>query len=143
MHQNRDMYRRMYSEDSFYTLGTYGRLAVIAVSLGMFAVLLALGYVLAKARKGVVRIAIGMFLFWIFVWLSPQVYYTLYQFLFEGLPRQWVVGNPPMADELVRLIIFSDRQTLSAHGQGVLFWALMLLSWRLRLKAPMVPVPDP
>jgi hypothetical protein len=137
------MYRRMYSEDSFYTLGTYGRLAVIAVSLGMFAVLLALGYVLAKARKGVVRIAIGMFLFWIFVWLSPQVYYTLYQFLFEGLPRQWVVGNPPMADELVRLIIFSDRQTLSAHGQGVLFWALMLLSWRLRLKAPMVPVPDP
>ena len=89
------MYRRMYSEDSFYTLGTYGRLAVIGVSLGMFAVLLALGYVLAKARKGVVRIAIGMFLFWIFVWLSPQVYYTLYQFLFEGLPRQWVVGSPP------------------------------------------------
>ncbi len=137
------MYRRMYSEDSFYTLSTYGRLAVVAVSLGMFAALLVLGYVLAKARKGVVCIAIGMFLFWIFVWLSPQVYYTLYQFLFEGLPRQWVVGSPPMADELARLIIFSDRQTLSAHGQGVLFWALMLLSWRLRLKAPMVPVPDP
>ena len=137
------MYRRMYSEDSFYTLSTYGRLAVVAVSLGMFAALLVLGYVLAKARKGVVRIAIGMFLFWIFVWLSPQVYYTLYQFLFEGLPRQWVVGNPPMPDKLARLIIFSDRQTLSAHGQGVLFWALMLLSWRLRLKAPMVPVPDP
>jgi hypothetical protein len=133
----------MYSEDSFHTLSTYGRLAVMAVSLGMFTALFALGYVLMSARKGPARIAIGMFLFWFFVWLSPQVYYALYQLLFEGLPRQWVVGPPPMLDELVRLITFSGRQTLSAHGKGVLFWALVFLSWCLRLKAPKAPAPDP
>ena len=137
------MHLNMYSEDSFYTLSAYSRLAVVAVSVGMFAALLVLGYVLMKARNGAARIVVGMFLFWIFVWLSPQVYYALYQFLFEGLPHQWVVGSPPMLDELARLITFSGRQTLSAHGQGVLFWTLMFLSWRLRLKAPKVPAPDP
>jgi hypothetical protein len=136
------MHRSMYSEDSFYTLSTYGRLAVVVVSLLMFTTLFALSYVLMSARKGVVRVAIGMLLFWVFVWLSPQGYYVLYQFLFEDLPRQWVVGSPPMLDELVGLITFSDRQTLSSHGKGALFWALVLLSWCLRLKAPKAPAPD-
>lgn len=131
--------RFMYSEDSFHTLSIYGRLAVLVLSMAMFAGLFGASYILMKGRRGAVRIVIAAALFWVFVWLSPQVYYTLYGFLFDGLPRQWVVGTPPTLDELWGLITFSGRQTLSAHGKGLLFWALVLLSCR----ATTEPDPDP
>jgi hypothetical protein len=132
----------MYSEDSFHTLSIYGRLAVLVLSMAMLAGLFAVSYILMKGRRGAARIVIAAALFWVFVWLSPQVYYTLYGFLFEGLPRQWVVGIPPTLDELLGLITFSGRQTLSAHGKGLLFWALVLLSLRLRFRATTEPDPD-
>ena len=135
--------RRMYSDDSFYTLSIYGQLAVLVLSIAMLMVLFLVSYLLMKGRRGAVRIAISTFLFGLFVWLSPQAYYTLYGFLFEGLPRQWVVGLPPTMDELLGLITFTCRQTLSAHGKGILFWSLTVLSWRLHPRGATEPAPYP
>ncbi len=73
-----------------------------------------------------VRCLLALVLFWLFVWLSPQIYYWYYLLIFDGLPVQSVIGTPPTPFDLIRLIGFSDRHDLSHHGQGVLGWALVL-----------------
>ena len=66
--------------------------------------------------------------FWLFVWLSPQVYYQYYRLIFDGLPVQWVVGRPELG-EAMRLLTFTGPANLSAHGQGVLGWAMLCVAF--------------
>ena len=70
------------------------------------------------------RIAVAALLFFAFVWLSPQVYYTYYMTLFDGLPWQVVVKDPPSWRRLLGLMSFGGQVNLSAHSQGVLGWLL-------------------
>lgn len=132
----------MYGEDSFYTLSVSGRLSVLALSTGLSVLTGFLAFVLMTGRRGSVRFAIAATAFIVFVWLSPQAYYVLYGLLFDGLPRQWVIGQPPALTQVIGLASFTGPQTLSAHGQGVLFWILTWLSWRRRPVAPAAPDPD-
>jgi hypothetical protein len=69
-------------------------------------------------------------LFWLFLWLSPQVYYLFYQLIFAGLPVQIVITWPPGAETVLRRLTFTGPATLSAHGQGLLGWALLVLAVR-------------
>ncbi|MGB5866070.1 MAG: hypothetical protein WBG95_17415 [Sulfitobacter sp.] len=133
----------MYTDDSFYTLTLTGRLGVLALSGLLFLVTVGVSAALMRGRRAAVRLATGAFIFVLFVWLSPQAYYALYRFLIDGLPQQWVIGAPPPLEHLLGLITFTGMATLSEHGQGMLFWALVWLSWRSRPRAPLVRVPDP
>ncbi len=84
-----------------------------------------------RGRKWWLRLGAAVVLFVLFVWLSPQVYYTYYGFLFEDLPRQLVIGDPPGPGRLAQLMTFSWRANLSAHSQGLLGWAMILTAlWR-------------
>lgn len=111
-----------YPDDSFFTLSLAGQ-----VGLALLSCLLAVGTVLLVwrvSRRGVpvLRLLMGLAVFWVFVWLSPQVYYGYYLLIFDGLPLQWVVQNPPSLVHVAELLGFAAQEDLSHHGQGVLGW---------------------
>ncbi|MEP3279095.1 MAG: hypothetical protein ABJN26_24300 [Stappiaceae bacterium] len=118
----------MYSEDSFHTLSSGGQIGLLCLSLSLTILVLIAAWRLMRGRPLSVRIAIAIVLFLLFVWLSPQVYYTYYLIIFEGLPLQIVVRSPPGPWQLANLMFFQDGTNLSAHGKGLLGWLLLLLA---------------
>jgi len=123
----------MYQDDSFFTLGLLEAAGVLVVSA-----LLALGLLVVARRmyrggRPGRRLLWAAALFWVFLWLSPQVYYVYYQLIFHGLPVQIVIGWPPGAETVLRRLVFAGPATLAAHGQGVLGWALVVLAVRPKL----------
>lgn len=115
-----------YTGDSFFTLTMGERVGLILVTLLLSAATLALG----RWLRGVIW---AVALIWAFIWLSPQVYYLYYQWIFEGLPWQIVVKAPPAPLDLLRFLTFRAGDTLSAHGQGLLGWLLIGAAlWRKR-----------
>lgn len=133
----------MYANDSFYTLSELARIGLVAVSAVMALGVITLAVVLMRGRRGSVRLAIGVFLFSIFVWISPQGYYSYYQLILEGLPQQWVIAAPPTFIDLLELVSFRGPQTISSHSLGALFWVLVWLAWWLKPKGSTAPDPDP
>ncbi len=117
----------MYGEDSFFTLTIIGRILVGSISLVLTVICVAVCLKFARGRQWPFRFANAFVLFVLFVWLSPQIYYTCYIFLLD-VPWQIVIGAPPTPGELVRLLTFSDRANLSFHGQGLLGWLLMAIA---------------
>lgn len=116
----------MYAEDSFFTLTMIGRIGLIAVSACLTLLVFWLNWRLARRRIWPLRLLIAASTFVGFLWLAPQVYYTYYIFLLDGLEWQNVVGHPPTAGEISSLLTFQARPNLSFHAQGLLGWALVL-----------------
>ena len=117
----------MYAQDSFFTLSPAGQAGLAAVSLGLAGLAVWGAFVFARRQRWPLRLAVALIVFWNFLWLSPQIYYIYYWLIIEGLPLQWVLGAPPSPATILRLLTFGADATLSAHGQGVLGWALILV----------------
>ncbi len=83
---------------------------------------------IARKSSRPVGLLISIALFILFVWLTPQVYYTYYYLLIEGLPLQWVVKAPPTLSDLGKLLTFTGPSNMSAHSKGVLGWLVLILS---------------
>ena len=120
----------MYRDDSFFTLGIAEAAGLLALTAVMALCLLKLAR--RAYRRGDIwrRLLWAVGLFWVFLWLSPQVYYLFYQLIFWGLPVQIVIGWPPGAETVLRRLTFTGPATLAAHGQGVLGWALAVMAVR-------------
>ncbi len=99
---------------------------MLAITAVLSVALLWLTYRLTRRRSPLIRVAIAAVLFALFIWLSPQIYYTYYLQIFDGLPVQWVIKWPDPG-RLIRLITFQSQVSLSDHGKGALFWAMALL----------------
>lgn len=110
----------MYAEDSFFSLTQAGRVGLLILSTFLFVMMIYLTRLVTTGWSWPVRLMLALVLLWLFMWLSPQVYYFYYGFLFEDLPRQWVVGYPPPLGKTLRLITFTGPANLSNHGQGAL-----------------------
>ena len=82
----------MYSEDSFFTLTPMGQFGLVTVSFGLLLGVLALASWGVKGRRLSIRITTALAIYWLFVWLSPQIYYAYYRMIIDGLPQQWVIG---------------------------------------------------
>ncbi|MEL6503283.1 MAG: hypothetical protein AAFO61_11040 [Pseudomonadota bacterium] len=123
----------IYGEDSFLTLTGPERATILA--LGVIMAWLCLWWSTRMGRGLIVpaRLAIALFVFALFVWLSPQVYYTFYMRFFS-LPLQPVIGWPPSPAHYAEILTFTGRANLSAHSQGVLGWLLILASLLNRTK---------
>lgn len=115
----------MYSRDSFFDLTPWGQVGLAAISLTLFALMIFLSRKLLRPYGTWLRVVGALVLFWIFVWVSPQIYYTYYRMIIPDLPLQWVIWPPNTPGEALRMLIFSYRANLSAHGQGVLGWAVI------------------
>lgn len=114
----------MYGQDSFFTLGSLGQFGLITLSILMFALSI-WAMTRLRAHWGV-KLGIALIGFYVFIWLSPQIYYIYYLFLFDGLPLQIVIGKPPTALAVFQLMTFTGQQNLSAHGSGLLGWGMII-----------------
>ncbi|MBC8240183.1 MAG: hypothetical protein H8E30_06875 [Alphaproteobacteria bacterium] len=118
----------MYAGDSFFSLPAVGQGALVVLSalLALAAVLFALALFRLWKSLGP-RMAATLVIFWLFVWLTPQIYYLFYQTILDGLPSQIVIGGPPGPRGLIDLLLFRGPATLAAHGMGMLGWMLIIL----------------
>lgn len=71
------------------------------------------------------HITIAAALFWLFMWLSPQVYYLFYMACLPGLPAQIVIGWPPFPARLMQLLWIDFSADLPPIAQGLLGWTLL------------------
>lgn len=109
-----------YGDDSFFALTLYGRIGLVILSTFLFVLMIILVRLVVTGWPLVVRLMLVLILLWLFMWLSPQIYYTYYGFLFDGLPRQWVIGEPPSLGMPLRVMTFTGPADLSHHSQGAL-----------------------
>ena len=123
----------MYQQDSFFDLSGWGQVGLLCISTTLFLLMLFITYRLLRNRPVWVRIVGALVLFWLFVWVSPQIYYTYYRMIIPDLPLQWVIWPPDSPLVALRYLFFQGPQNLSAHSQGLLGWSLMAVTF---LKLP-------
>ncbi len=118
----------MYAEDSFFGLSATGQggLVVVSTLLALAAVACVLALFRLSKSLGL-RMTAALAVFWVFLWLSPQIYYFYYQIILDDLPWQIVIGGPPNPTALIELLLFSGPATLAGHAKGVLGWTLFIL----------------
>ncbi|MFD2207608.1 hypothetical protein [Kiloniella antarctica] len=125
--------------DSFYTLIGFQRAGLILITIIFSYLLLFLGtskshflynlkteIIFQKYTLPLIDLFGAFGLLYLFVWLSPQVYYFYYYFIFNDLPLQIIIKDGPSIDEIWALFALDESQTLSQHGQG--FWGRTLVT---------------
>ncbi|MEO1275621.1 MAG: hypothetical protein AAFV96_09580 [Pseudomonadota bacterium] len=130
----------MYANDSFWTLSPAASAGLIALSAILALALLAMVRRVSKTAPFYRRAPIALALWWLFLWLSPQLYYAYYWSVIPGLPVQGVIRQPPGPMSLIGLLSFTGPATLAAHSQGLLGWASIAAAL-LRRSAAAGPVP--
>ena len=119
----------MYEADSFFDLTPWCRFGLVCISLVLFSLTLILPTQALLKRVLWLRLLGSIFAFWLFVWLSPQVYYQYYWLIFPDLPQQLVIWSLPGPGETLSLVFFQGPHNLSAHGKGILAWCLIALQF--------------
>ncbi len=104
----------MYDGDSFFSLTMAARIGLLLLSFGL-AALTAVAFIKITCRMAwPVRLLLAPVFLWIFVWLSPQVFYLYYMTLFDHLPLHNVVQSPPRPSQIMRLLSFAGKASLVA-----------------------------
>lgn len=118
----------MYDGDTFFSLSMAARIGLVFLSAAL-AVLTAAAFIKVGYRLSwPVRLLLAPVFLWLFVWLSPQVFYLYYMAVFDDLPLQNVVQVPPGPGEILRLLGFAGKAHLAHHAQGLLGWGLIVLA---------------
>ena len=115
----------MYRQDSFFDLSPWGQFGLICISTALFLAMLLICRALLSNHHALFRVGGALLLFWLFVWISPQVYYEYYRQLIPSLPRQWVIWPPEHPQTALSYLFFQGPQNLSAHSQGLLGWSMI------------------
>ena len=124
----------MYSQDSFFDLSPWGQTGLACLSTSLFMAMIFVAHKTLSPLPIWARILAALILFWLFVWVSPQIYYMYYRMIIPDLPLQWVIWPPESPLVPIQYLFFSGPHTLSAHGQGLLGWSL--------IAAPFLKIPD-
>jgi len=117
-----------YSGDSFATLSTAGKAGVIVISAAGLAAIYAICG--AKSRRVlrdqhtrpalvVLDLIVSIGIFGLFYAISPQVFYTLYQFLIPDLPDQTVLRLPLAMEQFRNALALSPSGSMSQHLAGI------------------------
>ena len=119
----------MYDSDSFFSLTMAARIGLVFLSMGL-AALTAAAFIKITCRLAwPVRLLLAPVFLWVFIWLSPQVFYLYYMTLFDHLPLHNVVQSPPWPSQIMRLSSFTGKAVLSHHATGLLGWGLIVLAF--------------
>ena len=120
--------------DSFFTLTLFGRAGLVLLS-AVF--LVSLFWLLAAKTRWLrklwpepgmlfaVDIALGWLIYLAAHHLSPQLYYSYYLILFDGLPAQWVINTQIDLEALRNLVIPGTKDRLSDFLATAGFWAVL------------------
>lgn len=121
-----------YDGDSYWTLKTGGRIGVALISTfsltALFTLLGLKSRVFRRLPMNVglpLDIFIGLVTFAVTYAISPQIYYTLYQFIFPNLPNQIVVKRLLDFERIIQIAQFSPNGSMSDHLAGIAFWAVL------------------
>lgn len=125
-----------YPQDSFWTLDTFGRIGVAAISgIGISLIFLALAMksrIILRFRRGptatawaLIDIAIGLLAYGVIFSLSPQIFYSFYRMIFANLPQQWVIDGVLDQDRLKMIAVMAPGGSLADHLAGVTLWAIL------------------
>lgn len=118
----------MYDGDSLFSLTMAARFGLVLLSTGL-AALTAAAFIKVTFRLGwPVRLLLALVFLWVFVWLSPQIFYLYYMVLFDDLVLQNVVQLPPWPSQIMHLLSFTGKTALSQHATGLLGWGLIALA---------------
>lgn len=117
----------MYAEDSFLTLGTIQRFGLVFLSMVLFSLTVFVFRRVVRKFDAKLRILTAITLFFLFVWLSPQIYYAYYQLIFDELPAQIVIKTPPSPFRLTKILLFQEM-SLSGHSKALLGWVLIIMT---------------
>ena len=118
----------MYEYDSFFTLSVMGQVGLTVLSIGLGILLVGLVRWMVQDRPMALRLVSAVLALWLFVWLSPQIYYLYYMLLFDGLVFKSVLSSPPSLAELFEILFLRSDSTLSNHGKTLLGWILIISS---------------
>ena len=118
----------MYTDDSFNTLTTTQQLGLTAISILLGIICIFICFRFARNRSLLGRLLISFGIFFLFVWLSPQIYYIYYLIIFDGLPFQTVIKQPPSLWALTQLLTFQSKASLSDHSKAILGWVLIVIA---------------
>ena len=117
----------MYGKDGFFALTPHRQVGLALLSVVLCVLMVGLTRTFTRGWPWVVRLMLTLVLLWVFIWLSPQVYYSLQSLLSDDVPARWVIGMPPPLGKTLRVITFTGPADLTHHGQGAL-GLLMLFS---------------
>lgn len=117
-----------YANDPLWTLGAAGAVGLVLLA-GSLAIATLLGLARWRPRRRGWAALGALAIFWVYLWLSPQIFYLYFLLLIEGLPLQWVARVPGPADTL-RSLSFTGSGQISRHAEGVLGWLLFAVSLR-------------
>lgn len=115
----------MYLQDSFFDLSQLGRVGLLCISTVLFLSVLILTTKFLATKSTLLKVLGALFIFWLFVWVSPQIYYMYYRTIFEDLPLQWVIWPVESPKVALEYLTFQGPQNLSAHSQGLMGWVLI------------------
>tara|TARA_R110002126_G_scaffold126726_1_gene268915 strand:+ start:281 stop:685 length:405 start_codon:yes stop_codon:yes gene_type:complete len=119
----------MYENDSFLTLSMSERIGLVCVTLALSLFVIYAYRALSFKRSFGIRIGLAFVCLYLFVWLSPQAYYQYYLQIFDFLEFKNVIHSPPNPIVLLKLLTFTESDRLSHHGQGILGWILINMSF--------------
>jgi hypothetical protein len=118
----------MYDGDSFFSLTIAARFGLVFLSMGL-AALTAAAFIKITCRMfWPLRLLLAPAFLWVFIWLSPQVFYLYYMTLFDDLVLQNVLQLPPGPLQIMHLLSFTSKATLSQHAAGLLGWGVIVLA---------------
>lgn len=128
-----------YPGDSFWTLSTFGRIGVVAISLIGLLLLTALSGWKTRRILGwskhrwripiwLCDVLLTVLLFAVAFSVSPQIYYSFYQDIIAGLPDQWVIDRPLNWDRLRDIATPHTGQAMADHGAAIAVGGLVLFT---------------
>ena len=127
----------MYDHDTFFHLSLWGRCGLVLLSLALGGLTIAAAIVIFRKVRNLpavpaltLRALFAITLFWVFLWLSPQAYYTYYTAIIEDLPYQWVITRPTSWVEIASILFFQNANTLAQISKMAFGWALIFLAFR-------------
>lgn len=119
----------MYENDSFLTLSVAERIGLVCVTFLLSAALIWLFWVAIKRVNIWIGPLLALVFLYVFIWLSPQIYYLYYLVIFDFLDLKIVIHPPFNPLTLFNLLTFTESGKLADHGKGVLGWILIVLSF--------------
>lgn len=117
-------------EGDTYFIHVAGAEVALAVFSGLLVFLAIAAVRLARRRVELAAAApaIGIVFWWLFLWLTPQLYYLLYVALSDALAFDLIIGWPPGPGRMMELLGFRGEASLTDFAVGVLGWAMILAS---------------